>query len=127
LKALTIIKVVISGVVLVVLAYYLIMLGLEPLSDKHPDIHDALLPWVNVTILLLYVIGGFVAGALSKQYFIIVGLAAGLFSTLLVYQLFTNGGNVFEIVLDFILCVVLGGIGGGLSLLLFKSRAAKGL
>ena len=125
MKAQNILPAVLIASIFVVLAYYLIMLGVEYLYDKNEEIHNSSIPWVNATILLFYVVGGFVAGALSKQYFIVVGITVGLLSTLLIYQLFTNGGYGYQIFLGFISCAILGGIGGGLSLLLFKLRATN--
>jgi len=83
-------------------------------------------PWLILAAYALYLLSGTIAGALSKERFVISGVLAGLVSAISAVSLFGVGGGMVGVVLTVVWGVVLGGLGGWLSALL-KRRAANAL
>lgn len=82
----------------------------------------AWLPWLNLTAYFLYFLSGLVASLLSIKHFILVGFIAGLMSAIAAVLIFGVGIDQFGTFVTLVSGFILGGLGGGLSLL-FKGRA----
>jgi len=77
--------------------------------------------WINITAYFLYVLVGFVAGALSKRHFLLVGAITGICSAAAAILIFGVAGNdIFGILAMVVNGAVFGGIGGAISLYVIR-------
>ena len=111
------VQVISIAVILFICLHYLLTLISNYLANNLSDF-PVYLPWLNLTAYLLYLLIGFVASVLSKEQFIFVGLIAGLISALSAVLLFSVGGSIYGVFVTLVSGLVLGGIGGGLSLII---------
>lgn len=114
------------AVILFMLLHFSLTVGMNYFSNKNPENFIVWWQWLNLVAYLLYILSGFIAGTLSKKHHVLVGLAAGLISSLSAILLGV-GGSLYGVLLTISFGLILGSIGGGLSLLLFKSRVKNGL
>jgi hypothetical protein len=105
--------------------HYLLTLGGNYLANNSNNF-PILLPWLNLMAYLLYFLSGIIAGLLTKQNFIFVGLVTGVISALSAVLIFGVGGDTFGVFATISAGLVLGGIGGGL-LFLYKRKLANAL
>lgn len=126
MKSLNKIQAISFAVILFMILHYLLTLGTNYLANNNADRLLIWLPWLNLTAYFLYLFSGVIAGAFSKQHFIIVGLYGGLVSALSAVFMFGVGGGVLEVFVTLAIGLVLGSVGGGLSFL-FKRRVTNAL
>ncbi|MDQ2077940.1 hypothetical protein [Marinimicrobium sp. ABcell2] len=105
------------SVVLFITLHFLLTLVSNYLS-KNSSSFLTLLPWLNLLAYLLYLLTGFISSLLAKSRLIITGLAAGLLSAFIAVLAFGVGGDIFWGLLTLAFGFILGGIGGGISMLL---------
>ncbi len=112
--------------ILFMLLHFSLTIGMNYFSNKNPESFIVWWQWLNLVAYLLYILSGFIAATLSKKHHIIVGLITGLVSSLSAILLGV-GGSLYGVLITIAFGLILGSIGGGLSLLLFKSRVKNGL
>ncbi len=84
---------------------------------------ETLLPWINATVYVLYVIAGFAAGMVAQRRLIINGLIAGVLAAATAIVVFgVTQGDAFGIAATAVTGGVLGGIGGAFSMLLAQQK-----
>ena len=127
MRALNNIQSIALAVIVFMLLHFSLTVGMNYFSNKNPENFMVWLQWLNLVAYLLYVLSGFIAGALSRKKQIIVGLVAGLVSALAAILFGVGGGSLYGALLTLTPGLVLGSVGGSLSLLLFKSRVKNGL
>ena len=115
------------AVIVFMLLHLSLTVGTNYFSNKNPENFMNWWQWLNLVAYLLYVLSGFIAATLSKKHYILVGLSAGLVSSLSAILLGVGGGDAYGALITITFGLILGVIGGGISLLLFKSQAKNGL
>lgn len=132
IKTLPYIQSILAAVILVVILNYILNISYEYLSEHHREKFISLLPAINILLLLFFVLSGFVAAVILNKNHIIIGLIAGIFSGVLVDIIYSDACNLtlliihnqkcdlFELLTTFLKTMLLGGIGGSLSLFLSK-------
>ena len=86
---------------------------------------EHVLPWLNVTAYLFYVVAGFLAAALIRRRKMVNGAAVGALAAAIAILLFhVSGANALGVVALLINGVVLGGIGGACALALERDKNA---
>ena len=115
------------AVVIFMLLHFSLTVGVNYFSTNNPESFMVSLQWLILLAYLLYVLSGFIAATLSKKQHLIVGLAAGLISSLSAVLLGVGSGETYGVLITITFGLIFGTIGGGLSLLLFKLRAKNGL
>ena len=115
------------AVIVFMLLHFSLTVGMNFFSNKNPENFMVWLPWLILVAYLLYILSGFIAAELSKKHHLVVGLTTGLVSSLSAILLGVGSGEVYGRLITITFGLILGAIGGGLSLLLFKSRAKNGL
>ncbi len=84
---------------------------------------EGLLPWLNATAYLLYVITGFIAGIVAKRRTIVNGLIAGVLAAATAILIFgVTRGDSFGIVATVVNGGILGGIGGACAMFLTRRK-----
>jgi hypothetical protein len=82
-----------------------------------------LLPWLNATAHLLYVVAGFVAGIVARRHTIVNGLIAGVLAAATAILIFgVTRGDSFGIVATVVNGGILGGIGGACAMFLTRRK-----
>jgi len=125
MKTLNNTQAVLISAALFICLFFLLTLGSNYLANNSQNF-VVYLHWLNFVAYVLYILGGFVAGILLKQNKIIVGLVAGLISAVSAILMFGVAHEAFGIFATLVSGLVLGGIGGGLSLL-FKRKFTNAL
>ena len=115
------------AVIVFMLLHFSLTVGMNYFSNKNPESFMVWLNWLILVAYLLYVLSGFIAAALLKKHHLVVGLTAGLISSLSAILIGVGSGEEYGQLITITFGLILGTIGGGLSLLLFKLRAKNGL
>ena len=105
--------------------HYSLTLGSNYLANNSVNF-QSLIPWLNLTAYALYVLCGFIAGILSNAKYIVVGSVAGIISAATAVVIFGVGGEAFGMFTTLISGLILGSVGGSLSLL-FKGKPKNAL
>ena len=115
------------AVIVFMLLHFSLTVGMNYFSSKNPENFMVWLPWLILVAYLLYILSGFIAAELSKKHQLTIGLIAGLASSLSAVLLGVGSGEEYGKLITITLGLILGSVGGGLSLLLFKLRVKNGL
>jgi len=79
---------------------------------------DTFMPWINATVLILYVVAGLVSSLIAKRRVIFNGAIAGILAAIVAIVIFgVAGGDLFGIIITIVTGGVLGGIGGACTLI----------
>jgi len=85
----------------------------------------AWMPFLNAAAYILYAVAGFVAGALTNRHHALNGLVTGLFCAVVAVLLFGVGpGPYLGTAILLLNGAIIGGVGGGCSLLIPDKKAA---
>ena len=113
------------AVIVFIVLHYLLWATLNYLINHSGNI-SVWLTWINLAAYNLYIISGIIAGALSKDKLIIVGVIAGFICGLSAIFMLGVAGDAFGNFITLASGAFLGGIGGAISLL-FKKRFINAL
>ncbi len=110
------------AVVVFVTLHHSLMLGANYLAGNSSNF-ASWQPWLILVAYVLYLLSGLVAGIASKEQRIVVGVFAGLVSALMAVLIFGVGGELTGVILTLFWGLMLGGIGGRLSVWFGKGAA----
>ena len=125
MEALNKIRAVSIAVIVFIVLHYLLWETLRYLVNNSGNT-SAWLTWINLTAYNLYIISGIIAGALSKDKLIIVGVFSGFVSGLSAILMLNVAGDIFGSFVTLASGAFLGGIGGAISMF-FKKRFKNAL
>ena len=102
------------AVIAFVVLHYSLTLGANYLVGNSSN-YAIWQPWLIFVAYVLYLVSGLIAGIVSKEQRIVVGVVAGLASALMAIFVFGVGGELIGVILTILWGFVLGGLGGRLS------------
>ena len=113
------------AVVVFVVLFYALTLGANYLAGKLSNF-VIWQPWLIFSAYILYLLSGLIAGIISKEQRIVVGVVAGLVSALMAILVFGVGRELMGVLFTLFWGLVLGGLGARLSVW-FRKRAVNAL
>ena len=113
------------AVVVFVVLFYALTLGANYLAGKLSNF-VIWQPWLIFSANILYLLSGLIAGIISKEQRIVVGVVAGLVSALMAILVFGVGRELMGVLFTLFWGLVLGGLGARLSVW-FRKGAVNAL
>ena len=113
------------AVVVFVVLFYALTLGANYLAGKLSNF-VIWQPWLIFSAYILYLLSGLIAGIISKEQRIVVGVVAGLVSALMAILVFGVGRELMGVLFTLFWGLVLGGLGARLSVW-FRKGAVNAL